>query len=339
MSWMAARRTFTRWSPIGLVLLLLAVPAGVNAYLKIGISTNSGVIALTWAAFPIQYFVTSTDAAGVTAQQLQTAVDQSFGEWTSVATASVSSQFVGFTTTGPSSANNQTIIGFESHPELPTVLGSTSWQLDANGHVMAANIFLNTVFPWSVATPGVANRFDVRSIVMHEIGHIFGLGHSALGETQVVTGGRAVLGKAAVMFPIAYSPGSTVDRALEPDDIAGLSDLYPTAAFRTQYGQISGRVTLNGAGVFGAHLWAIDQRTGTKVGAFSLDNSGDFVISGLTPGLYLVRAEPLDDADLDSFFDTSTVVNINFRVAYYPKQVAVPPGGASGAIEIKVVSK
>ena len=60
-------------------------------------------------------------------------------------------------------------------------------------------------------------------------------------------------------------------------------------------------MTLNGSGVFGAHLQAFNQKTGTIVAAFSLTAQGAFTISGLVPGVYVVRAEPLDDADVSRF--------------------------------------
>jgi hypothetical protein len=327
---------------LGLVLVALAVPAGVAAYLKIGVQVGTKVVGLQWKNLPVRYLITSRDAVGVTSAQLQTAVDQSFGVWTKVPTATLSTQFVGFTAVDPSVDSGQTVLGFEAHPELDRVLGSTSWELDAvSGDPRAAHIFLNTSFNWSVAAAGETGKFDVRSVATHEIGHLFGLSHSALGETTLnaQTGGRSVLGKAAVMFPIAYPPATTLDRALTPDDIAGISDIYGTTAFRQQLGQVSGKVTLGGKGLFGAHAFAFNPRTGAIVGSFALDTDGTFVISGLTPGLYLVRAEPLDDADLDSFFDAKTVVNINFKATYYSKLVAVPAGGASGTIEIKVAGK
>jgi len=86
--------------------------------------------------------------------------------------------------------------------------------------------------------------------VTHELGHLLGLGHSALGETQKSpAGGRSVLGKRAVMFPIAYPRGSIEDRSIQADDIAGITDIYGDADAERELGAISGRVTLNGVGV------------------------------------------------------------------------------------------
>jgi len=295
----------------------------------------------------VRYLVTNRAVAGVTAQQFQTATDAAFGSWNAVPTAQISSSFVGFTAIDPTTDSGQTVLGFESHPEDENVLGSTFWEFDTSGNPRAAHIYLNTIFQWSVASPGEPGKFDVQSIMTHEIGHLWGLSHSAIGETNQVSGGRSVVGKGAVMFPIAFPPtngtpattNNTIDRTLKPDDIAGISDIYATPAFLQQFGQVQGKVTLNGAGIFGAHVTAFNQRTGAIIGNFSLSNDGSFVIGGLDPGLYLVRAEPLDDADIDSFFDTPNNVNINFKATYYAKLVAVPAGGASAAIEIKVVAK
>jgi hypothetical protein len=333
-----------RFLPIGFVVLALALPAGVAAYLKIGVELSNGsVVALKWKAFPVSYMVTNRSVPGVTAQQFQAATDTAFNTWTSVPNTAFSTRFVGLTSIDPSTASGQTVLGFEPHPADDRVLGQTTWEFDSSGNPVASHIWLNSaaIFTWSVAPSGEAGRFDVQSIMTHEIGHLFGLSHSALGETTLNTtsGGRSINGKAAVMFPIAYPSANTLDRTLKPDDVAGIADLYGTPVFRQQTGQISGRVTLSGAGVFGAHIFAFNQRTGTLVGGFSLDNQGTFVISGLEPGLYLVRAEPLDDADIDGFFDTGTVVNVNFKATYHSKLVAVPAGGASSSIEIRVSPK
>ena len=98
-------------------------------------------------------------------------------------------------------------------------------------------------------------------------------------------------------------------------------------------------MTLNGAGIFGAHVTAFNPATGELVSGFSLTSQGEFVIGGLKPGQYIVRAEPLDDADIDGFFEDDTAVGLDFLVTYFPRQVAVPAGGSSGDIEIKVRRK
>ena len=327
------------------VLALTAValgPASLDAYLKLGTEITSGrVVGIQWEDMPIRYFVTNRDVPGVSSAQLQAAVDRAFSSWSDVPGVQLSAQFAGFVNANPAELDGATVIGFRARPELDRVLGAASFDIDdVTGEILESDIFFNSAFEWSVAANGDQNRFDVESIALHEVGHLLGLGHSALGETEARSdGGRTVLGKRAVMFPIAYPRGNIEDRTLEADDRSGIADIYGTSDTRRRLGAISGRVTLNGTGIFGAHVTAFNQKTGDFVGGFSLNSRGDFVIAGLAPGLYVVRVEPLDDADTDSFFDEETVVNISFRPTYFSKLVAVPTAGSSGAIEIKVQPK
>lgn len=321
--------------------LLVALAPALGAYLRLGVQIGSQVIALRWPTMPVRYFITDRGVPGVSSQQLQTAVDRAFATWAAVPTAQVSAQFIGFVSADPVNNDGATVIGFQSQPDLDRVLGATTHAVDMQtGAVVESDIFLNSAFDWSVAAGGENSRFDVQSIATHEIGHLFGLGHSALGETELRPGGgRRVLGKNAVMFPIAFPAGNTADRVLKPDDSIGMSELYPRADFPQQSGSISGRVTLNGAGLFGVHVVAFSSVSGAMVGGFSLDDQGHFTIDGLPPGLYVVRAEPLDDGDIESFFAPETVVNLNFKPTFYAKLVAVPTGGTGPAIEIRVQSK
>ena len=326
-----------------LIVLLAAVALGprLSAYLRFGVPIGNRIVLLKWNNLPVQYFITNRDVPGVTAPQLATAVASAFGTWSGVPTVKLSSHFVGFVGSDPVNNDGITVIGFLNQPDLDRVLGATTHTVDGlTGAIIESDIFLNSAFPWSVAPAGEPKRFDVQSIATHEIGHLLGLGHSALGETELQPdGGRRVLGKSAVMFPIAFPAGNIADRVLKPDDIAGMSGTYPTAEFSTQLGSISGRVTLNNSGLFGAHVTAFNPSTGALVASFALDQQGTFVIDGLAPGLYVVRAEPLDDGDIDSFFEEGTQVNINFKVTFYNKLVAVPAGGAGPAIEIRVQPK
>ena len=140
------------------------------------------------------------------------------------------------------------------------------------------------------------------------------------------------------MFPIAFASGSVAGRMLQADDIAGISDLYPDGAFATD-GSLSGRVTKDGQPLLGAHVVAVNAATGLMVGGFTLNAQGRFAIGGLSPGLHVVRVEPIDDADVTSFFDASQTVDIDFRVAYFDRVVVVPKGGDSGEVALKVVKK
>jgi hypothetical protein len=139
------------------------------------------------------------------------------------------------------------------------------------------------------------------------------------------------------MFPTAMSAGAIVDRQLQADDIAGISDLYPGSAFATTTSSISGRITKNGSGVFGAHVVAMNLDTGMLVGGFSLSMLGEYVIGGLSPGSYILRVEPIDDADTESFF--MGPVDIDFRVTYGTRVVVAPPGAGSDRVDLEVRPK
>ncbi len=324
---------------LAIVALALTLSAPASAYLRLGVSTNSGVVGAKWTQ-QIRYFISNVGVPGVSPNDLQAAVQRSFQTWASTQDVSISFQFMGFTNTPPTAGDGVTVIGFQPHGELDRVLGQTQSLADKNtGATVESDIFLNSVFDWSVDPNGQSGRFDVQSIATHEIGHLLGLGHSALGETQLLpAGGRSVTAKQAVMFPIAFPAGTILDRSLDNDDQAGIQDIYGSDAFKRQTGSINGRVTLNGQGLFGAHVIAANVTTAALTGGFTLDNSGSFVISSLTPGFYLLRVEPLDDADVSSFF-SDAVVNINFRQTFFTRLVAVPKGGAGETIEIKVQAK
>jgi hypothetical protein len=207
------------------------------------------------------------------------------------------------------------------------------------GAIVESDVFFNSIFAWSTVAAGETGRFDLQSVATHEIGHFVGLGHSALGETEIrPEGGRRVFASEAVMFPISLGRGVTKDRQLQPDDIAGVSDLYPDGDFSDTTGAVSGRVTLNGTGVIGAHVVAFNPRTGALIGGFSLGQGGAFQVAGLTPGAHVLRVEPLDDADVDSFF-SPTGINVDFQVTFHPRLVIAPEGGASDRFDVAVRPK
>jgi hypothetical protein len=315
----------------------LGAPSPAFAYLKFGVQVGPSLVDIKWNR-SVSYFVTDRGVPGVGPGDLRDALGRAFATWQAVSPAVVRSQFQALTTALPDGPDGRTTFGFVDRPELDRVLGATSFVLDATtGEILEADVFFNSRFNWSIAANGESGRVDLESVALHEIGHLLGLGHSALGETEMAGTGRRVTGSGAVMFPIALTAGSIADRQLQPDDRAGINDLYRAAEFVSDTSSISGRVTKNGNGVFGAHVAAFNLETGTLVGGFVLDPSGRYVIAGLSPGTYIVRAEPLDDADTDSFF--SGPIDVDFRVAYGADIVAAPAGGSSRAADVQVRPK
>lgn len=324
---------------LGVALVLAPGPA--SPYLKFGVAVDATVVPVRWPGLPVRYFISVAGAAGVAAGELRAAVERAAATWQRVDTSSAAFEFVGFTDATPQDADGMSVIGFLHRPALERTLGQTQFLInELTGEILEADIFLNAAFPWSVATAGESGRHDLESVVLHELGHLLGLAHSALGETELrPEGGRRVIAAGSVMFPIAFEAGNTAGRALQPDDVAGVSDLYPDRDFQARTGAIWGRITKHGAGVFGAHIAAFNLSTGAIVGGFSLDPAGEFTIAGLAPGLYVLRAEPLDDGDLESFLGDAARVDLDFLVAFAPVLVAVPRGGASARVAIEVVPK
>ncbi|MBI4531356.1 MAG: beta-propeller fold lactonase family protein, partial [Candidatus Latescibacteria bacterium] len=127
-----------------------------------------------------------------------------------------------------------------------------------------------------------------------------GLDHTGLLGSPSVT---------PTMNPFSSAGGQTELRSLEPDDIAGISTLYPTTDFLRTTGQISGTVTTpTGSGVFGAQVTAFDPTNGRfLIGALSgfrtgKGGRGEYTIFGLVPGSYAIQIEPLDGPITDANF-------------------------------------
>ena len=324
------------------VLVLAGANAPLSAYLKLGTRVDDNrTVTLKWEQFPIRYFVTDRAADGVGVSQFQTTMQRAFETWQAVEDVELSSTFAGFTQASPTTGDGLTVLGFVNRADQDRVLGATSFLIDtSDGEIIESDIYFNSAFPWSVASGGEGGRFDLESIAVHEIGHLLGLGHSAIGETELRPGGgRRVIAAEAVMFPVAFAAGNIESRTLKADDIAGMTDIYGTGTARRQTGSISGRVTKSGTGILGAHVTAFNPRTGLTVGGFTLSADGSFVIAGLEPGPHIVRAEPLDDGDIESFLDASQDIDVDFRVKFSEKLAVVPRGGGTRGVDIRVVAK
>ncbi|MDX2151992.1 MAG: IPT/TIG domain-containing protein [Bryobacteraceae bacterium] len=124
--------------------------------------------------------------------------------------------------------------------------------------------------------PSWSERFFLT--VVHEFGHALGLQHT--------------LTSAAMSTELTR--GVTKARPLEADDIAGLSLLYPTRTYLAGTAAISGRVTMNGAGVNMGSVVAVHP-TGPAVSTLT-NPDGTFRLAGLPPGTYVLYVHSLPPA-------------------------------------------
>jgi hypothetical protein len=325
------------------LMMACAVAGPAAAYLKLGtVVDGHGTLTARWMKMPVRYFVNDGGVPEINADQFQAAVSQGLAAWQAVPTATIRVEFAGFTGAEPFDHDGISTLGFRTRSDLERTLAATEFLVDSTtGEILESDVFFNASFPWSVTPGGEAGRYDLQSIATHEGGHFIGLGHSALGETELSAGGgsRRLIAAGAVMFPIAFSAGDISGRTLRADDIAGVSDIYASGDFRQSTGSLQGTVTKNGQGVFGAHVIAYNMGTGDLVAGFTLDASGGFVIAGLGEGTYIVRVEPLDDGDVAGFFDGSVPVDADFRATFHQSLVTITRGAASRMISVTVEPK
>jgi len=170
--------------------------------------------------------------------------------------------------------------------------------------------------PAALATPAGQGAYDLESVLIHELGHWFGLDHSAVWR--------------AIMFPYAPPPGQFLgdrptsqapDGPLADDDRTGVRALYPDPNDSVNVGAVRGRVLPSNpfalathpatsagqfvTGIFGAHVVAVNWSTGSvfaaSLGGWSCNPSnstlqfdGSFDIERLPVGnSYMIYAEPL----------------------------------------------
>ncbi len=122
--------------------------------------------------------------------------------------------------------------------------------------------------------PGPSYNETFFLTVVHEMGHALGLQHTFTSSAMSQATTRA----------------TTLSRPIDQDDIAGVSVLYPNAAF-AQFGSISGRITANGQGVHLASVVAI--RAGTEAVSAFTGPDGTYTIAGVPAGQYFVYVHSL----------------------------------------------
>lgn len=264
-------------------------------------------------SFPLRYH---TDLGTLGAFSNATAVgiaQFAVQQWDNVSSAAVSFAHGGYLARDVVSATD------------PYISGSTQWSdrinpivFDANGSITDAKLGVganrsvigfagsaysgNTyvegyaIINGALTGSGTATDLDkYRATITHEIGHLIGLGHSQV----------AMFATYPTMYPIVLK---NEQRLLQPDDTTALANLYPTPAFQSATGTITGTVRRpSGANLSGVNVIAQEVNSGasfsTLVDYFSGGKAGfdappaaagTYTLSGLRPGNYYIRIEPVN---------------------------------------------
>ncbi len=298
------------------------------AYLLELTGSGSSAVPDHWVQtqFPIVYAINTKTGSNISgAVSVNTVIANSFAAWTSapntqlaVSATATSSTAVGadgtnlicFVCTGDFSKEAQTLavtMTTTVDAGQSNLHGGTASQ---NGQLVDADILFNPSVKFSTDNSG---NQDLGTVATHEIGHFFGLDHSAVVR--------------AMMFPFA----PPFEHTLGYDDVAAISLNYPKAAPDFPTGAISGTVTLGGNGVFGAHVFA-DSTTNampvpgnirkTPIGVLTTPG-GSYQIQNVPPDSYVVTAEPLDlpvqNSDVSGFPQTfgQSSVQTNFTTRWH----------------------
>lgn len=314
-------------------LLLAFSAAAVFAYTTVQISLGTSQPATAvWPTLPVQWLLnTYTPAGNVstsgctldTSSCIQQSLANGFAGWTSATVKiqgtpqSLTDLRVSYSGTStaqtPDATDCQNVVGFsDSASDFSTgtiafteIAYVTAGNLssgppygystcgnvssDSPAILVDADIEFNPGYSFYTDTVSSSSAFDLQAVATHEEGHLLGMGHSGLAHT--------------VMFPFGDTTATGERVELATDDSLGISSLYPctnpgsgpscTAKFSTSTGTISGQVSLNSSGTFGAHVVAIDTSTGDVVTDGLTAPDGSYTLVGVPPGNYHILALPL----------------------------------------------
>jgi MYXO-CTERM domain-containing protein len=181
---------------------------------------------LFWKNACVSFSIQKANGKQITAEKVGALLAQSFSTWTSASCtgnahpsievkqlASTTVETVGYNSGAP---NVNLVVMRDSnwpHQNSGDSLALTTLTFDAaSGEIFDADIEINTADnKFAVADPVPSDGLDLRTVLMHQVGHFLGFAHSPEPKSP--------------MF-MAYTPGSTEGRALSLDDVAAICDVY-----------------------------------------------------------------------------------------------------------------
>ncbi len=280
--------------------LLLALWIGAEGYVILTETNSRGrIVTNRWspsragAGIP---FVVNAGSFPFPETEVVRIAQRGFNDWGAVPSAFISFEYEGTAQLEASGNDNRNLIFYDATgevigaPEGSGVIAFARINNNDDGLITDVDIVFNgRDHQFSIEENNTPEDLvDLQGVMTHEIGHLLGLDHSPLVGEPV---------DRPTMYPYNTASAPREERSLEPDDLAGITALYPVEGLT---GGVRGQVLSADGPAFGVHVVAYQADTDVFV-ASSLsgsageqkgpDGDGRYEILGLPPGDYHIAIE------------------------------------------------
>ena len=256
-------------------------------------------------------YLTPTNSHGISEENIKNAFSESVAQWNSLGNMQSSVIVVNDSSTASRQSRNDAYFSdnsiFFSGAGVLAVTQITFRERD--GFILESDIVFKDVTRSENFFNGVdfvmtQNDFDnpyIGSVMTHELGHFFGLGHSQVMDST--------------MF---YVNRRGQHNVIE-DDRAGIQELYGKRGnWGSIFGNVVGGKPGKTVGIFGSHVKVISMKKGRVVAGGFGNTDGSFSIPGLDLGdTYYLYVEPIKNLEaVPRYYSTTKTDFCNNRSSY-----------------------
>jgi hypothetical protein len=174
-----------------------------------------------WNGFPVVWYLdeSSEEASGIPLADLEPLLEEAFRGWAAAEYAgtctSILMEYGGLVDAQGVKLDNMNVISFQGDPGYPGEPRSFALTVPVyRDHVLIeVDLVLHVRPDAPLAVDPGPDEFDLPGIVLHELGHFYGLDHTDV--------------PAATMYGTFPPAGDVSWQTLEPDDLQGITSLYP----------------------------------------------------------------------------------------------------------------